>query len=304
MPKELTHLLIADRALQGLPSGSPLRILLESHLSVYRAGAVLPDTLLHMFHGPCASAARALAHTFHDASGNSFAPLIRAEESIPGSLPHAMLACLLGVITHIETDIVFHPFVFALTGAAGIARHYRIETDIDCCFLRSGTIPATTQMSDMISPDSHDTIITAISLLFDPTGSLPRPVLEQALAEHCRVQTMYDKAFWKLAVRFLAIIKGSPYRDQQHLFYPLLLSSGGTFNADRVVEWQHPASGETQHGSLAELAGEAVQRTTRLFVRIEETGSLAAALGNSPAENLLTGLHGITHSEISRQDSE
>jgi hypothetical protein len=215
-----------------------------------------------------------------------------------------MLACLLGVITHIETDIVFHPFVFALTGAAGIGRHYQIETDIDCCFLRSGMIPAITQMSDMISPDTRDTIISACALLFDPTGSLPRPVLEQALAEHCRVQTMYDKFFWKLAVRLLATIKGAPYRNQQHLFYPLLLSSGGTFNADRVVEWQHPASGEQQHGSLAELAGEAVQRTTRLFVRIEETGSLAAALGNSPAENMLTGLHGITHNKISRQNSE
>jgi len=298
MPKELTHWLIADRALNSLPPGSRLRNIIAAQLPAFRAGAVLPDTLLHLFRGPGAAAARSLAHEFHDASGNSFAPLIRAEAAFPDGLPPTMLACLLGVITHIETDIVFHPFVFALTGAAGIGRHYRIETDIDCCFLRNGTIAAITKLADVITPETRDTIISACAMIFDPGGSLPRAVLEQALALHCRVQAMYDKSFWKLAVRALAAIKAAPYRDRQHLFYPLLLSAGVGFIAERVVEWKHPATGEPQRGSLAGLADQAVQRTTGLFARIEETGSLATVLDDRPAENMLTGLYGITRDAI------
>jgi hypothetical protein len=51
MPKELTHWILADRALAGLSDGSRLRGLIQEHHDCYLGGAVLPDTLLHHVRG-------------------------------------------------------------------------------------------------------------------------------------------------------------------------------------------------------------------------------------------------------------
>jgi hypothetical protein len=204
-----------------------------------------------------------------------------------------MLACLLGVITHIETDIVFHPFVYAHTGTTGIGCHYQIETDIDGYFLRRGTAPAYRHLADMLSPDVRQTLAAACGLLFDPDGTLPRSALEHALALHCRIQSLYDKTFWKLAVRILALVIGSPFKEQRHLFYPLSRPPAvGSFD-ESTYEWRHPVSGDLYCCTLEELVSRAVRRSNERFKLIEETGSLAAALGSQPGENLLTGLYGV-----------
>jgi hypothetical protein len=291
MPKELTHWILADRAAAGLGSGSRLRELIHEHHDSYLGGAVLPDTLLHPIRGSHAGTARSLADRFHNTAGNSFAPLIHAEQRFPGGLPPAILACLLGVITHIQTDIVFHPFAFALTGSGGMGRHYRIETDIDLHFLRRGTRPAVRHLSDLMSPGTQGTLVAAAGLLFDPGGLLPRQALEQALERHCRFQGMYDRTFWKLAVRAAALLAGDPYREQRNLFYPLA-GPGRDIFGHNPVEWRHPVSREARRNSLEQLADEAVQRTVSTFERIETAGSLAAALADRPGENLLTGMQG------------
>jgi hypothetical protein len=302
MPKELTHWLLAERAFTGLERDSHLRGVIESHRSAYLGGAVLPDTLLHLFRGPHAATALALAHSFHDTSDNSFAPLIRVERCFPDGLPPPLLACLLGVITHIETDIIFHPYVYALTGKGGIGRHYQIETCIDNLFLSNGTIPAVKHFTELIVHDTQTTLIDTCMLLFDPDGTLTRPAFEQALTLHCRFQALYDSTFWKLIVRFLAKIKGSPFREQQHLFYPISSSTGSSFEID-TREWRHPISGELQQSTPEELADKTVQCIIELFTQIETEGSLATALGSRPGENLLTGLLGVSLEEMDRVSS-
>lgn len=303
MPKELTHWLIADKVCAGLSSSCHLRSVIEAHRPAYLGGAVLPDTLLHLFRGPHAATARALGHAFHDTPDNSFAPLIHAEARFPDGLPPALLACLLGVITHIQGDICFHPFIFALTGAAGIGQHYRIETDIDCHFLHNGTISAKMRLTDLISVNSRETLVKAAALLFDPAGRLPSAALEQAVASHCRLQAMYDSTFWTLAVRLLAMTMGSPYREQRHLFYPLSRRTIISPFADSARGWQHPVNGEQQHSTLEDLVESAAQRCIALFKLIEEHGRLTPALDSQAGENLLTGLHAVKRSAMNSRSS-
>jgi hypothetical protein len=292
MPKELTHWILADRAFAALRNDSRLRQVIAAHQAVYLGGAVLPDTLLHLLSGSHAAAALTLAHSFHDTAGNSFAPLILAEQRFPRGLPPALLACLLGVITHMEADIIFHPFVYAMTSPKQIAQHYQIETDIDVYFLQAGARPPVRHMADLLSPDSHETFISTCALLFDPEGTLPRVALEQALSLHCHFQAMYDHMFWKLLVRFLAITIGSPFREQRHLFYPLSHTATNILGQEASV-WKHPINGELQRLSLEQLADEAVQRMVTNFERIESAGSLSDVLNNYLGENLLTGTHGV-----------
>jgi hypothetical protein len=300
MPKELTHWILAERALAALGSSSSLRSIIRDHHDVYLGGAVLPDTLLYHVRSPHAAMALTLARRFHDTAGNSYAPLIRAEQRFPDGPPPATLACLLGVITHMQTDIVFHPFVYALTGADDIGRHYLLETDMDVRFLQSGAGPTVRRVAELMSPGTRSVLVDTCALLFDPDGLLPRQTLERALGHHSRFQGMYDRTFWKLAVRLAALLAGAPFTEQRHLFYPLAVARRER-SGEETAEWRHPVSGELRRTSPEQLADEAVQRITTIFERIETADSLAAVLRDSPAENLLTGMHGACQSTMKKQ---
>jgi hypothetical protein len=292
MPKELTHWLVAEQAFQQLSAESAVGAIIARHRPAYLGGAVLPDTLAHIFRGPFDPTARQLGHRFHDPQGNSYQPLIDAEQRLSGDLPQELLACFLGVISHIEADVALHPFVYSATGGAGIGGHYRLETAIDVHFLRRGSMPAERRLERLLSEGARDVMVTAARHLFDPHEQLPREALEQAVELHCRFQGLYDRTLWKMAVRVLGRVCGSPFREQQHLFYPL--RSRKMMTTGNVGEWRHPETGEGQRSSVDDLVRQAVQRTMSVFQRIEAEGSLAAALAAPPGANLLTGIHGVT----------
>jgi len=293
MPKELTHWMLAERALAGLPAESRLGGILREHSGAYLGGAVLPDTLAHIVSGPHHPTARTLSQRFHDAPGNSFQPLIDAEARFPDGLPPALLACFLGVVSHIEADIALHPYVFATAGTPCIGTHYRLETDIDVLFLQRGLAPAQRRLDRLLGASTRQVLASAAGLLFDPEGELPREALKRSVQLHCRFQAMYDRTFWKLAVRLLARVCGSPFSEQRHLFYPVRKSRHREIAGSLGNDWRHPETGVQVRSSLDELAGQAVEATLQVFRRIEEAGTLAAALTARPGANLLTGLHGV-----------
>ena len=132
MPKELTHWMLAERVLATLPVGGRVQGSIARHRSAYLGGAVLPDTLAHIFRGPYHPTARGLSQRFHDSTGNSYAPLIRAERQLSEGMTEALFACFLGVISHIEADIALHPFVYArASGSTTAWRPTSISTSSD-----------------------------------------------------------------------------------------------------------------------------------------------------------------------------
>lgn len=294
MPKELTHWILAQRALDGLDADSRLRGVLRSQRAAYLGGAVLPDTLLHLFRGPNARTALSLGHRFHDAPGNSYAPLIQAESNYPDGMPDDLRACLLGVICHMQADMVFHPFVFALGGTGDIGRHYRLETVIDLHLQHNGAVPPVRRFAELVTPHTRPVLVRSAGLLFDAEQALPPGALEQALSLHCRLQALYDRTMWKIAAVVLGTLLGSPFREQRQLFYPFSSSAQEyAHSLDAIGQWRHPVTGAVSRATIDDLAEEAVQRTVALFRRIEQCGSLAAALADPPGANLLTGLCGI-----------
>lgn len=299
MPKEITHWILAERALERLGGDSRLAEIIRGNHALYLAGTVLPDTLLHLFRGPHCGVALDLAHRFHDTGGNSFAPLIRAETAHATGLPPGHLACLLGVISHIQTDSLFHPYVYSLSGVTDIGLHYRLETAIDVHFLRHGVKPPARRFAELVTPENGRLLVDAIALLFDPEGRLPRSALEHALELHGRFQGMYDRFWWKVAACLLGALLGSPFREQRQLFYPFSIAGAGHLAMiDAVHGWKHPVTAESRTSSLDDLAEETVQQTVAVFRLIDERGSLSAALADSPGANLLTGLHGVGMSEM------
>jgi hypothetical protein len=297
MPKEITHWMIAERVLARLPAGSRLHGAICAHRGAYLGGAVLPDTLAHIFRGPYHPTARQLGHRFHDPAANSYAPLIRAAERFPDGIPAPFLACFLGVISHMEADVALHPYVFAATKGGGMGEHYRLETAIDVHFLRRGEAPAKRRLDRLLCDSSKEVLVQSAGMLFDPLGELPRRALEHSLALHCRFQAMYDRTLWKLAARVLAKACGSPFSEQRHLFYPLGKSGGGISENVGNGRWRHPESGEEMSGTLEDLTRAAEERTVEVFGRIEQAGTFGAALAALPGANLLTGLTGVVKTE-------
>lgn len=293
MPKEITHWILAERTLEALPSGSSLRETVARHREAYLGGAVLPDTLAHIFKGAHHPMARRLSQRFHDPDGNSYAPLIAAEARFPEGMPPALFSCFLGVVSHMEADIALHPYVYGTAASDCIGEHYRIETEIDVDFLSRGSAPSQRRLDTLLGASTREVLASAAGLLFDPEGELPREALEHSVALHCRFQSMYDRFFWKMAVRLLARVCGSPFREQRHLFYPVRRRKKGGLKAGRETGWRHPESGEWMTLSLEDLARQAVRRTVEVFGRIEKAGSFAAALADPPGANLLTGLPGV-----------
>jgi len=297
MPKEFTHWILAERAMAGLAADSRIGEILRSNHEIYLAGAVLPDTLLHLFRGPDSSACLALARSFHDAGDNSYAPLIRVEQEFPDGTPAWLMACLLGVIAHMQADITFHPFVFGTAGSNDMGSHYRLETAIDVHLLRNGAILPTRHLRDLVTPWIKEELITAGSLLFDPQGALHPAAMEKALELHCRFQGRYDQIFWKLLARMVGMLPGSHLISIQHLFYPLDMSHDNPMTTE-PEPWIHPVTGERQTATIDELADQAVLQTIKIFEDIELHGSLAAALTSKPGENLLSGVHGVRRQDM------
>lgn len=285
MPKELTHWILAERALRALPHQSAVSRTISAHHEAFLSGAVLPDTLMHLFRGPHAPTALELANRFHDPPNSSYRPLLRACARYPEGCPPPLFACLLGVVSHMQADIALHPYVFSRTGQGGMGEHYRLETLMDLEFLKRAPAPPVKRLSDLVNERTHKVLVTAMELLFDAEGKLPRQALEQALQLHCRFQGMYDRLHWKVAVGLLGRILGAPYNRQRHLFYPIGLKRN---REEKPNPWRDPVSQEVREETVEQLGERAVQETAKLFMRIEEEG-VASALSDPPGANLLTG---------------
>ncbi len=286
MPKELTHWWLASEALRRLPLDRPVRQQLEEHHAAYLVGAVLPDSLLHLINGPDGVTARQLANEFHDCRNHSYTPLLTFLAGTP-DLPPAQQACLLGITAHIEADIAFHPFVYALAGD-DIGRHYQVETDLDLWLLHRGQCPPVLELDELLDDDTRKAADAVMAGVFDPQALLPAESRAEALHHHAQCQARYGSPLWQILARLLGILPGTPFHRWQHLFYPYFLWQQG-----RAIcwpqRWIHPANAIERGDSPEGLAEEAITRITSLLRRVDDEG-LAAALRKQNGENLLTGL--------------
>jgi len=286
MPKELLHWWLASAAQERLPLDRATRQLLEEHQPAYLVGAVLPDTLLHLQGNGQHALARQLADRFHDSQTHSYAPLLSFLNANPQLTP-AQQACLLGIACHMEADIVFHPFVYALAGN-DLGRHYRVETDLDLWLLHSGRRPPELRLRELMTEETTSVVATVLAGVFDPQTLLAADTIDTALRRHAVIQARYGSIAWQLPARLLGLLPGTPFHRWQYLFYP-----ANWWQAGRPIQWprhwQHPGTGNQRGDTPEGLLTEATSRITTLLRNVDECG-MTAALRKQPGENLLTGL--------------
>ncbi len=285
MPKELTHWWLADQAIKQLPDCN-VRVLLQKYHSAYLVGAVIPDTLLHLISGPWSSIALKLGHDFHEPESGSYVPLASFAENRVCNYDSAVFACLLGISSHMEADIVFHPFICAMSGQ-DIGLHYGYETELDLWLLNTGKTPPVWHLEELLTESVAKAALVTASGVFDPDGMLPAGVMERALNLHSRIQSMYGSPFWQLLASGLALLPFTFLRNLHKLFYPFDWKHGRS--PDWPSRWKDPATGIDRDDTPCQLADEAVNRIVNLFLKIESEG-VVSALKKHPGENLVTGI--------------
>jgi len=143
MPKEITHWLIASAVSSGL-EGTAFREPLDRYGNILKIGAVVHDAPYYYLRGDrdrrFGDLPRKLHGTVDDAYELIGALLSYTLERPPGERS-PLVALLVGLVTHLFADALFHPMIFYLTGPydhpsfrrGTIARqdHRRLETLID-----------------------------------------------------------------------------------------------------------------------------------------------------------------------------
>ena len=158
MPKELTHILFADAAARSSSTETgrnDLASLLERHRPTLHFGSIATDTLYYELTFPIID--RDYAHwgeIIHGGQGEDTGTPIREmlrrlqnqpAEPRPKTMPDFAFVC--GFLSHMALDIVFHPWVYAVTGpyydpdpdrqADSQMSHRLVESWLDLLMLRA-----------------------------------------------------------------------------------------------------------------------------------------------------------------------
>ncbi len=152
MPKEVTHWIIADKVTAALQD-SRYASALNAHPNIVRFGAVFHDKLYywksknHPKDGQLARAIKYTANRMHGIHGEDSLDIIRGMlrwiQEHPNTNEH-LIALMTGLVTHIFTDIVWHPMVYYYTGdyndpdekkrARAQREHLQLEAAFDIYF--------------------------------------------------------------------------------------------------------------------------------------------------------------------------
>lgn len=163
MPKEITHIHIAEKILNALPES--VQLILKQNQSSYYFGSIAPD----IFYYDVANIKNRTIESriewgeiIHGRYGNDtmlhliyILDQIRANKSdnSRNSTNHRnsiLLSFVCGFLTHIAADTIFHPYIYSVTGnyydqnqtehKASIARHRLFETCLDQHILKQREI--------------------------------------------------------------------------------------------------------------------------------------------------------------------
>ena len=150
MPKEIVHWLIAEQT-ACLLRGTPLEKIVAANPECLRFGAIFPDVLFYLVGKRSSRRIGRLGDILHGTGGEDTYRLLRSlleiTETSEASGP--LTAFWIGVASHLQADIVFHPLIYYLTGnyhdecpekrTLAIQRHRRLEVMLDMYFTREKT---------------------------------------------------------------------------------------------------------------------------------------------------------------------
>jgi len=309
MPKEITHWLVSMKTAQAL-RGTIMGNAALSNQNALKFGAVFPDILFYLPHAPETSRYQNLAHSLHGANGQDTYDLIRQIITSVQNSPYRqqLLAFLLGVATHIQADVVFHPMIYYLTGnyhdaepsrrSEAIQQHRLFESLMDIYFcggseyVKEYTVKAILKNLEIPLPQIMGLSLQGSSR--NETLLNINNILVQALRNLRILQECYSR---RTLARLLYAIKpflSGNAREIVALFYAPQMDRMRS-RVSGTLYYKNPITGDAKNASLNGLLEEAVMRSSIFSRRIEKNlaaGSISTFSERGPS--LSYGVIGAT----------
>jgi hypothetical protein len=308
MPKHITHWILAEKAYLNIKGDSVLKKIIKSYKHLYLTGAVILDTPFFLLYGRDGKIMNCVAEKIHDAAHNSyiiFKDVIDAHERV---MPDAVFSLLLGIITHIQADAVFHPFVYYFSGK-GIADkkeracHHTLEAYLDLYFKEGFEIHNKGLFSEVVKQiemeeNAFREVLTTLFALERKSGM---NMIKKAIKMNSFIQGLFDKNFPRILLQFLNFFPGMDLCDSISHFYPHPKPLPGIMFLHPFA-YRHPVTGQKLKTSVDELAEQTVQQILEVFGVIEKNcsrkDSLAEVLRGLIGPNLYTGLPDVQKKDM------
>jgi hypothetical protein len=300
MPKELTHWVIAKKALDRLEPG-PVKQALLGHFPTFLLGATAPDTPMYALLDSERYAK--VARRLHGSEGeDTFDPPARVLRQFRGM---DAAAFALGVVSHVMTDAIFHPWIMYYSGGChdpedsvrhhNLFRHRLLESWLDLHYARQNPALAGFHHRRLFRGGSASLGRTAsfFSVLF---GGEKRPEAGVNAAIYCH--SLFHWAFTKGWIGFVARGAGRFLGKGPLAYVPLFHPGSGQPGAQLFsspINYRHPVTGRARATDLAALEGRASAVTARIFAQAQshlEKGSLPELFERFKGPSLESGLVG------------
>ncbi len=297
MPKERTHLLIAEETLGRIENAS-LRQLINNKSAFFYLGAIFPDMLILPFgKGPEHTSWADLLHDRSETSSSGIVHQLLAALREETDDQAEKLVFILGYLTHAAADMIFHPLVFYLSGdyyhrdkkqrATSQASHHHLETQLDIALQQlSGKKEKDPGFSFLSDLSSHEIGFTFefFAAVFAKICRSPRNKITQYLkidlALFMIINRLYhNRLFYQFAklVNFLSRKRADKYFKL--LYPPNYRSDQIVFSGD--LRFKNPLTGEEREVSLRDLKSEATLLGAQCLETVYQAwsnGSLVIAL--------------------------
>jgi len=285
LPKEITHWLSALQMAGDLGDHASGRAA-ACCPNALKLGAVFPDALFYSYRigSSKEDPYRRLAHQYHGSCGGDSYQLIRQlAAALPASpYPLPLLAFLAGVVSHIQTDVAFHPFVYYMSGnyedpdplrrTRAVRCHRRFECLMDLYFCDGPENLGQYSLRDILLNLEFPLpyLFGIVSSPDPPHDRVPglAPAMEGALGRFQRLQGLCRH---RPLARFLDRIAPSLPLTAQEIF-ALFYSPRLDQHLPRIaggLPYRHPISGEAGTAHLSDMLQKAVLNGGDLMRRIE-----------------------------------
>lgn len=315
MPRDLSHIIIADEVSGRIPS--PAANDVRTHRDAFRMGAISPDSFLY---GSSATLATRLHGGLGDDTRDPVLAMLddaRAEKDPEKAA--AKRAFVFGYLTHVGTDIAYHPMVYSMSGSQakennatqiGIdrakARHRFIETWIDRDLMDKSGLSFDTfnPLRDIRTSRDFKPLCGFFADSVEKSFGLDEPV-KNTFRNSMRIQLLIGRATQIQPLRkFLD-------RLDNMLDGKLKLATSGFYRMNRSLpkpmkemkSFVHPVTGEVVHKNLDDLRKDAVLNGVRLVRYAREylrTGDKEAFKASVKNVNLDTGVENTLLKDVTK----
>ena len=263
MPKEITHWAIATTASKNV-NYKRIKCVIDENYTSFLAGAVAYD-IPYYSRGKSSSILVKKADELHGVKTcNVWEPIINLLQNYSvdedGDIPNVILSFILGCISHVIIDSLYHPLIYYFTGNyydkdinkrnKAVFEHRQFESQLDLYYLRKLNYTGPTSAKYIFSQLQGPMIAEFLSLLYFSNDVDKRIEMTQdCLNTYIKTQGLLNNKIVKYTLKLVGIVNVE-MRKRSALFYPKTIDPVYYRLFENNSQYRYPTSGELIQASL------------------------------------------------------